>query len=141
MVACHIDMWRRESHNMNTKPTVSKEMYLKTIYCLSQKEGSARSVDIAEFLNVSRPSVSVAMKGLVLDDLIEKDMKHHIVLTPEGQRQALSIIEKYNILLFFLAEILEVDIMQAKTDADKMEHVVSNETISRIKKCCELNIK
>ena len=131
----------RNDYNINKKQTVSREMYLKAIYYLSQDEGSARSVDIAEFLGVSKPSVSVAMKRLSGDTLIEKDLHNRILLTPEGRQYAIKIIKKYNILLFFLVDVLEVDLTLAKIDADKLEHIVSDETISRIEDCCKLHKK
>jgi len=118
---------------INIKQTVSREMYLKAIYCLSQDDGSARSVDIAEFLSVSKPSVSVAMKGLFIDDLIEKDVRNRILLSPEGLRQAMVVVGKYNTLLFFLVDVLGVDLKSAKSDADRMEHIVSDETIRKIR--------
>jgi len=117
---------------MDKKPTISQEMYLKAIHFLSQREEAVRSIDIADFLKVSKPSVSVAMKGLSLDGLIEKDLNYYITLTSRGRRYALSVTGKYEILFLFLVNILGVDVLSAELEADRMEHVVSNETISRI---------
>ena len=96
----------------------SAENYLETILILGQKKGNVRSIDIAHELEFKKPSVSVAMKNLRQNGLIEVDDSGFITLTASGRQIAESIYERH-----LLAE-----------DACKMEHVLSTESFEAIKK-------
>lgn len=117
---------------MDKKLTESKEMYLKAICHLSQTEGSTRSVNIADYLSVSKPSVSHAINVLSHDGLIYKDVFNRISLTSKGRQNALKVIKKYDVLLYVLVNIIGVDMSVAKTDAGRLEHIVSDETIEKL---------
>lgn len=114
----------------------SAEMYLETIYILSKKFNSVRSIDIAENMGYSKPSVSRAVSLLKKGGYIEMAKGGLITLTELGINTANNIFERHTVLSEFLA-LIGVDDQTAATDACKIEHVVSNETILAIKNFIE----
>ena len=110
----------------------SAENYLETILVLQQRNGSVRSIDIANELEFSKPSVSVAMKNLRLNGYIEVDAAGQIRLLPEGQTIAESVLEKHRMMTQFLIA-LGVPADVAAEDACRIEHVLSNESFEAIK--------
>ena len=83
----------------------SAEDYLEAILILHQRNGSVRSIDIAEELSVSKPSVSVAMKKLRTDSYIEMDDMGLITLLPKGQEIAQRIYERHTFLEAWLMRL------------------------------------
>ena len=110
----------------------SAENYLETILVLSQRKGSVRSIDIANELEFSKPSVSVAMKNLRQGGYIEVDAAGLIRLLPEGQAIAEAVLEKHRMITDFLVT-LGVDPAVAAEDACRIEHVLSDESFEAIK--------
>ena len=110
----------------------SGENYLETILMLEQKNGSVRSIDIANELEFSKPSVSRAMSILKTAGFITMDKNNQILLTPEGRQKAESVYERHCLLSRFLEEILGVDHDTASADACRIEHVISVETFQKI---------
>lgn len=111
----------------------SGENYLETILMLEQKNGSVRSIDIANELEFSKPSVSRAMSILKTAGFITMDKNNQILLTPEGRQRAESVYERHCLLSRFLEEILGIDHDTASADACRIEHVISVETFQKIK--------
>ena len=111
----------------------SAEMYLETIYQLSRERSAVRSVDVAESMGYSKPSVSRAVgllkKGGYL--LMEKDGT--LTLTETGLETAHKIFERHTTLTSLLIR-LGVDPETASEDACKMEHVISDETFDAFKR-------
>lgn len=110
----------------------SGEMYLETIYVLSKKNGRVRSLDVAEHMNFSKPSVSRAVGLLKKGEYITVDEEGFLKLTAEGLRIAESMYERHTLLTKYLVS-LGVSRDVATQDACKMEHVISNETFEAIK--------
>ncbi len=110
----------------------SSEDYLERILVLELKNGSVRSIDIAESMNFSKASVSVAMKKLKENDYIVVEANGHIHLTEKGKEVANKIYERHLYLTKGLV-MLGVSENQAKIDACKIEHDLSEETFSKIK--------
>ena len=111
----------------------SGEMYLETILRLTQKGGSVRSIDVCTDMGYSRPSVSRAV-GLLKSGgylLVEDDGS--LILTDSGREIAEKIYERHTILTKYLTEI-GVDPKIAAEDACRIEHVISDESFSAIKK-------
>ncbi len=108
------------------------EDYLKTIYRLEKKHRGVRGVDIAEELNVSRPTVSVIMKRLTEEGYVIKNAEHEIFLTDEGRKIAENIVTK-NEMFKTLLTGLGVDEKTAAADACEMEHAVSAESFEALK--------
>ena len=109
----------------------SAEDYLEAILMLHQQKGYARSVDIAAMLNVTKPSVSIAMKRLRENGYILMDEENLITLTPQGEDIARRILERHRTLAAFL-EALGVDEKTALEDACKIEHDISEESFEAI---------
>ena len=110
----------------------SAEMYLETIYTLSLNSTSVRSIDVAETLNYSRPSVSRAVGLLKKDGYLLMDEEGFLTLTEEGRALAERIYERHTVLTAAL-EALGVDKETAAEDACKIEHDISDRTFDAIK--------
>jgi Mn-dependent DtxR family transcriptional regulator len=111
----------------------SAEMYLETIYVLSQKTGSTRSIDVAEHMGYSKPSVSRAVGLLKQGGYIIMEPDGSLVLTEEGRQTAMGIFERHTVLTKLLTSI-GVSEEVASEDACKIEHVISEQTLDAIKK-------
>lgn len=111
----------------------SGEMYLETIFILSNKMGNVRSIDICEYMKYSKPSVSRAVGLLKNGGYILVDKDGYITLTHEGMEIAQSIYERHNILTEILT-YLGVDKEIASEDACRIEHVISSETFDALKR-------
>ena len=109
----------------------SAEDYLEAILMLQEKNGQVRSIDIANELNFSKPSVSIAMKHLRESGCVTVDGAGHISLTDKGREIAERIYERHTFLSTWLAE-LGVDPVVAAEDACRMEHVISAESFRAI---------
>ena len=110
----------------------SAENYLETILLLQQRKGSVRSIDIANELEFSKPSVSVAMKNLRKGGYIEVDAAGQIHLLPPGLAIAEAVLEKHRLMTQFLIG-LGVSPEVAAEDACRIEHVLSDESFEAIK--------
>jgi Mn-dependent DtxR family transcriptional regulator len=110
----------------------SAEDYLEAILVVGRRRGVVRSIDIANELNFSKPSVSVAMKKLRESGHIEVDKDGFIHLLPSGAEIAEHIYERHQILTDFFV-YLGVSESVASADACKVEHDLSNETFDKIK--------
>lgn len=111
----------------------SGEMYLETIHVLSKKLTAVRSIDIANFMHYSKPSVSRAVGILKKENYITIDSDGHISLTEAGHKVADGIYEKHTVLRDALMA-LGIDEDIATEDACRIEHVISEESFLRIKK-------
>ena len=110
----------------------SAEDYLETILILRQRNGMVRSIDIAREKNISKPSVSIAMKKLRENGYIAMAADGHITLLPRGEAIARSVYERHELLTRLFVELgVPEDI--AAADACKVEHVLSEETFACIK--------
>lgn len=115
------------------KSEESIEDYLETILILSKRLSLVRSIDVANELGFSKPSVSVAMKNLRAKAMITVDENGGILLTDAGLALAKSTLERHTILTDWLIT-LGVTPEVADADACKMEHDMSSETFDAIKR-------
>lgn len=111
----------------------SAENYLETILMIKNKKGAVRSIDIANELEFSKPSVSVAMKNLREHGFIDVDSSGYITLLESGQEIAEKMYERHTILSDWLIS-LGVNSKTAVEDACKIEHIISTESFEAIKK-------
>lgn len=111
----------------------SLEDYLETILMLQKSKGQLRSIDIANEMNFTKPSVSVAMKNLREKGYITMDNTGYITLTDAGRQRANDVLERHNILAELLIRI-GVSEETAKEDACKVEHDLSDESFDAIKR-------
>ena len=112
----------------------SGEDYIETIYVLKKRNGTVRSIDVANELNYSRPSVSRAVGILKENGLITVENDGELVLTEAGIKTAKAVYEKHTNLTKFLMLTAGVDAETAETDACRIEHIISPETFKGIKK-------
>ncbi len=120
------------------KLSPSREEYLKAIYKLSERAQLVRSVDIAVYLGVSKPSVHNAVATLREQGLVIKPLGGEIQLTEEGRRQGEIITAKFRVIRQFLNSCCNVSEPTASVDACKMEHIISDESIFALKKYMDL---
>ena len=111
----------------------SAEMYLETIYTLAQERGSVRSIDVAEHMGYSKPSVSRAVGLLKSGGYLTMKPDGSLVLTDEGTAIARNIYERHTVLTAMLTR-LGVDPQTAAEDACRIEHVISEESFLAIRK-------
>lgn len=111
----------------------SAENYLETILVLHKRKGAVRSIDIANEMNFSKPSVSVAMKNLRQGGYIKVDDDGSIILLDKGREIAEKIYERHTLISEWLTA-MGVDPEVAAEDACRIEHVISAETFDALKR-------
>ncbi len=114
----------------------SGEMYLETIYVLSQNSPAVRGIDIGEYMGYSKPSVSRALGLLKNEGLVKKDDDGFIKLTEAGKILAKRIYERHTVLTKMLIN-LGVDEKTAAEDACRIEHYISDTSFDAVKRHME----
>ena len=109
----------------------SAEDYLEAMLMLKEKNGYVRSIDVASLLNVTKPSVSNAVKRLREQGYIEMDNSNFITLTESGDKIARSVYERHKSITDFFVSI-GVDRAVAAADACRLEHILSEETYTAL---------
>ncbi len=117
---------------MNIKE--SAQNYLETILILHKKNGSVRSIDVANYMNYTKASISVAMKHLRESDYIAIAADGKITLTPSGRKIAEMLYERHQVIADILIA-LGVNEKTAYEDSCKIEHDLSEESFEKIKEC------
>ena len=114
----------------------SSEDYLESILILSEKLPVVRSVDISNDLGYKKSSVCIAMKNLKSRNLITMTDSGHIYLTDEGKKIAETVYERHK---FFTGMLIDLGVPEktAAEDACRIEHIISEETFSAIKRLYE----
>src|SRR6266576_631911 len=112
--------------------TRSVEDYLKSVFHLTNQGGFATTSDIASMLEVAPPSVSGMMKRLSETGLIEHVPYRGVQLTAQGRRAALRMIRRHRILEAYLTQHLGYDWDGVHSEAERMEHAVSDDLIERM---------
>ena len=110
--------------------------YLETILVLQKKLGMVRSVDVAQHMEVSKPSVCHAVATLRDGGFLTMDEDHFLHLTDAGREVAERIYERH---CFFTEQLIAagVDPKTAEADACRIEHIISDESFSRLKEAAE----
>ncbi|MCR5530236.1 MAG: metal-dependent transcriptional regulator [Lachnospiraceae bacterium] len=114
----------------------SGEMYLETIYVLSLNSSSVRSIDVAEYMGFSKPSVSRAIGLLKGEGLVKIDKDGYLKLTEGGSILAKRIYERHTVLSTLFMQ-LGVEEKIASDDACRIEHYISDTTFEAIKRHME----
>ena len=114
----------------------SGEDYLETILVLQKKLGMVRSVDVARHMEVTKPSVCVAVNTLKDGGFLIMDENHFLHLTDIGREVAEKIYERH---CFFTEQLIAagVDPETAEADACRIEHIISDESFLRLKEVAE----
>ncbi len=117
----------------------SGQMYLETIYILSQNKSYVRAIDVGEHLGYSKPSVSRAMSILKKNGYVLVDADGAITLTESGMEIARTMYTRHTVLSEMLMR-LGVDEKTATEDACRIEHVISEESFLAVKKHLEWSV-
>lgn len=110
----------------------SAENYLEAILVIGKRKGYVRSIDVANELSVSKPSVSVAMKSFKNEGYILVNASGEITLTEKGRKIAEKVYERHNLIANALL-MLGVSEENAYADSCKIEHVISEESFEKLK--------
>lgn len=116
----------------------SGEMYLESILILTREKSDVRAIDLCEYMNYSKPSVSRALSNLKKSGHVSVDENGHISLTNDGIAVAEKIYERHNILSTVL-QMIGVSEETASEDACKIEHDISDESFEAIKRLVTKN--
>lgn len=118
--------------NVVNKLSTSLEDYLETIFILNKERGEIRITDIANAMEISKPSVNKAVSNLKNQGFLTHQKYGEIKLTKEGKELAKSIYFKHSTLVNFLTKKLGINKETAENDACKIEHVISPETLEKL---------
>lgn len=110
----------------------SLQDYLKAIAKLEATVGSATVTSLASALTVKKPSVSQMLRRLNSEGLVSWEPRKNIKLTKRGRYVSNNIIRNHRILESFFTEFLKLDLLKAHIEAEKLEHVVSQEVIEKM---------
>jgi DtxR family Mn-dependent transcriptional regulator len=116
----------------NVPLSESIQDYLKTVYKLQTADGHVTIGAVAKDQGVSPASASAMVKKLAALDLLEHEPYRGARLTPAGERVALEVIRHHRLIELYLAETLGVHVDDVHDEADRLEHVISEELESRI---------
>lgn len=118
----------------------SAQMYLKNILIISNRKGEVRSIDLAEEMAFSKPSVSRAVHLLEDNGFLKIEEDGNLKLTEKGRIEAIKVYQRHLVLLQFLTSI-GVSEQMADDDACKIEHIISDETFEKLQlKLTEMDI-
>jgi DtxR family transcriptional regulator, Mn-dependent transcriptional regulator len=108
------------------------ENYLKAIYKLQKREKRVTTSAIAEKLAVTNPTVTAMIKKLAKEKYLKHISYFGVVLTEKGEKIAIGVIRKHRLVELFLKEILGLDWDKVHVEAEKLEHVISDEILDRM---------
>jgi len=111
----------------------SGENYLETILVLKERNGKVRSIDVAAELDFSKPSVSRAIGILKKEGLVAVDDNSFIELTDAGKARAAAVFDRHKIIASYLSDVLGVDKRAAQEDACRIEHILSEQSLQKMK--------
>ncbi|MBI2658814.1 metal-dependent transcriptional regulator [Candidatus Woesearchaeota archaeon] len=114
--------------------TASREDYLRGLYIMEEEKGTIKSIDLAHYLNVSKPSVSEMVKELSREGLIFHKRYSSLNFTPKGRKIAKKLTSKHRIIESFLKNILKINLNGIHNEAHRLEHAFSDSSIVKIRK-------
>lgn len=114
--------------------TANKEDYLRGVYILEEEKGEIKSIDLAHYLNVSKPSVSEMIQELKKDGLISYRKYSKLKFTSKGRKIARKLTSKHRLIELFLKNILKINSKHIHKEAHRLEHAFSDESIAKLRK-------
>lgn len=114
------------------RPTPTIEDYLGVIYTLERDGEPVIGARLAEWMEVSPPTVTATVKRMIRDGWVTTDERREIQLTAAGRKAAASVVRRHMLTELLLARLLEVPWSQVHQEADQMEHTISGETMQRL---------
>jgi len=113
--------------------SASREDYLRGMYHLMEEEGSIRSVDLADYLNITKPSVSEMLRELNRGGLVQYKKYSRLKFTSKGHEIARNLTSKHRIIERFLKDMLKIDKKKVHGEAHRLEHAFSDESIEKLR--------
>ncbi len=114
--------------------TANREDYLRGLYILNEEKGEIKSIDLAHYLNVSKPSVSEMVQELNKEGLVSYRKYSKLKFTAKGKRIAQKLTSKHRLIELFLKNVLKIDSKNVHQEAHRLEHAFSDDSINKIKK-------
>ena len=114
--------------------TANREDYLRGLYILEEEKGEIKSIDLAHYLNVSKPSVSEMIHELNKEGLILHRKYSKLRFTPKGRKVAQKLTSKHRLIEIFLKDFLKMDSRNIHQEAHRLEHAFSDESISKLRR-------
>ena len=108
------------------------EDYIEVLYLAQSSGDRLKASELAKKLNISRASVSEALSKLINRGLIEYKSYGEIILTPKGEKEAKKVYTKHSTIKEFFMLVLDANILEAEENACKIEHIISNDLLSKI---------
>lgn len=115
-----------------TRPTPTVEDYLGVIYTLERDGEQVIGARLAEWLEVSPPTVTATVRRMIRDGWVSVDERKEIHLTQPGKQAAASVLRRHMLSELLLARMLGVPWSQVHQEADEMEHTISSDTVARM---------
>lgn len=116
----------------NRPPTEVISRYLEAIYYMDVEGEHVRSARLADWLSVSRPTVTVALRRMTRDGMVRLNARKEIELTDQGRRAAAAIVRRHRIMERWLTDSLGLDWVTADEEAARLEHAVSDVVEDRL---------
>lgn len=126
-----MEIWKQFEEN---KITHSQAHHILAVRNLKKERGYARVTDVAKHLDITTGSASINLKTLKNKGYVSEDDNKFLILTEEGERLAIAILERKKVLYSFFRDVLKVSPEQAEIDACKTEHLISAETTEKLAK-------
>ena len=114
--------------------SANKEDYLRGIYHLMEDGEEVKSVDLADYLHITKPSISGMLQELDKEDLVEYRKYSRLKFTGKGEFIAKKLTFKHRIIESFLKNVLHINPNYIHEEAHRLEHAFSDEAIEKIKK-------
>ena len=114
--------------------TANREDYLRGLYILEEEKDEIKSIDLANYLDVSKPSVSEMIRELRMDGLISHKKYSKLEFTAKGRRLAKKITSKHRLIEIFLKNMLKIKSNNVHQEAHRLEHAFSDESIAKLRK-------
>ena len=114
--------------------TANREDYLRGLYILEEEKGELKSIDLAHYLSVSKPSVSEMVKELNKEGLVSYKKYSRLRFTPKGHKIAKKLTSKHRIIETFLKQLLKINSSNIHQEAHRLEHAFSDESVNKLKK-------
>ena len=113
--------------------TTSREDYLRGIYILEEEKVQIKSIDLAHYLKVSKPSVSEMVMELRREGLISHKKYSKLQFTSKGRKVAEKLTQKHRLIELFLKNTLQIKSKRIHQEAHRLEHAFSDESILKLK--------
>ncbi len=114
--------------------TANREDYLRGLYILEEEKGEIKSIDLANYLKVSKPSVSEMVRELNKKGFVSYKKYSKIKFTEKGRKLAKKLTSKHRLIELFLKNILKINSTNVHREAHRLEHAFSDESIERLRK-------